>query len=359
MPAIQKFTSCAFSVMRHTSILAVLYASGCHQPSQPVRVGYCVWIGSEPLNIVQHQRCLDERQMQLFPFMSGEDAQTAFRQGKIDVVHVTLDTTLRHNLRGMEHRPFLILSRSIGADVIRLRKTEASPGPLQNATAAPAGPAPPLSRAALKGKMFALEVGSVSHYFLARALQHWGLRDDDVKITNIAVSDSVYALAHLRVDAVVTWEPFASEPVLVERSVEIFSSASLRDDEAILDILAASPQTLERRAEDLQALAECWHKAVRLMDTDPGYTDPLLARVEGVDVGEFRRRLSKVHLIDLKENKTLMGIDTISPTLLDMAVSWNQFLADHKYLDLTKVDRSWVASIFAPKVVRQARLPEP
>jgi len=59
----------------------------------------------------------------------------------------------------------------------------------------------------LKGKRFAIMVGTTSQFFMGKFLAKYGIKESDVSITNLAPPDMVSAIIRGDVDAVSLWEP--------------------------------------------------------------------------------------------------------------------------------------------------------
>ncbi|MBV64724.1 MAG: lipid kinase, partial [Halomonas sp.] len=90
----------------------------------------------------------------------------------------------------------------------------------------------------IEGRRVNLVQFSVSHYFLARALDSVGLTERDIKTVNTTDADMVGIYANDDVDAVVTWNPQLQAIDAMPNSSLVYTSAEIPRE--ILDMLVVN-----------------------------------------------------------------------------------------------------------------------
>jgi NitT/TauT family transport system substrate-binding protein len=123
------------------------------------------------------------------------------------------------------------------------------------------------SVADLKGKSIAVNVGSVSHFFLDYVLQQNGMAEADVTLVKMKQGDVPAALSSAQVDAGVTWEPHLSKAT-TDPNVSILLT-SQETPGLIVDVLIMRKDLLAGNAELGTKLARAWNKAVEYQKANP------------------------------------------------------------------------------------------
>jgi len=139
----------------------------------------------------------------------------------------------------------------------------------------------------LKGKKIAVPVGSSAHHYLILLLKQNGLTTGDVNIVNMQASDHQAALETNNVDAVVTWEPWAS--VLENaKSGKVFadSSSGVKRYVGVLLIRNDFAKQFPTYAERLLKVNE---KAVEFIKTHPDEALELIAKESKLPVSAISR----------------------------------------------------------------------
>lgn len=122
------------------------------------------------------------------------------------------------------------------------------------------------SVAALRGRSVNLVQGSVSQYFLARALEMNGLKATDVKLVNTSDADMVSAWSTPQVTAAVTWNPLLAEIDAMPGANLVADSSKLPGE--ILDLLLVDTGKLRANPNLGKALAGIWYETMALMQGD-------------------------------------------------------------------------------------------
>jgi NitT/TauT family transport system substrate-binding protein len=126
----------------------------------------------------------------------------------------------------------------------------------------------------LKGMRINLVELSVSHYFLARALESAGMSERDVTVVNTSDADIIAAYTTPSVQAAATWNPMLAEIVAQPGSTQVFDSSKIPGE--ILDMMVVNTQTLQDNPDFGKALVGAWFEILELMQAGtPEATDAL------------------------------------------------------------------------------------
>lgn len=153
------------------------------------------------------------------------------------------------------------------------------------------------SLADLKGKTVNLVELSVSHYFLARAVETAGLKMSDVKTVNTSDADIVAAFGAADTQAVAAWNPQLAEIKKMPGAVEVFDSSKIPGE--ILDGLIVSSDELKANPNLGKALAGIWYETVALAtaNTPEGQAArEAMAKLAGTDLPGFEAQLKTTFL---------------------------------------------------------------
>ncbi|WP_353224432.1 putative urea ABC transporter substrate-binding protein [Salinisphaera sp. C84B14] len=179
----------------------------------------------------------------------------------------------------------------------------------------------------IEGRQVNLVQFSVSHYFLARALESVGLSERDINTVNTTDADMVGIYANDDVDAVVTWNPQLQAIDAMPNSSLVYTSAEIPRE--ILDMLVVNTQTLEDNPNFGKAMVGAWYEVMQhIADGDE---DALAAMAEaaGTDVAGYKQQLGATHLYtDPNAAAELMN----SAELLDTMQRIAEFSFDHGLL---------------------------
>ncbi|MDZ4242746.1 MAG: ABC transporter substrate-binding protein, partial [Candidatus Omnitrophota bacterium] len=129
-------------------------------------------------------------------------------EGKLDVNGFTLFDLVRYNARGAELVGVIHTDDSTGADAIVAR------GAIGHVRE-------------LRGRRVGVARDSYLEYILSIALERVGLALSDVVLVDVQAEQAPEALHLGKVDAVVTWEPFATQSAFQAKGRRIFDSSEI------------------------------------------------------------------------------------------------------------------------------------
>ncbi|VXB74490.1 putative urea ABC transporter substrate-binding protein [Pseudomonas sp. 8O] len=149
----------------------------------------------------------------------------------------------------------------------------------------------------IKGMQVNLVELSVSHYFLARALESAGMSERDVTVVNTSDADIIAAYTTPSVQAAATWNPMLAEIVAQPGSTLVFDSSKIPGE--ILDMMVVNTQTLKDNPDFGKALVGAWFEIIELMQSGtPEATEALteMAKASGTDLPGYQAQLATTKL---------------------------------------------------------------
>jgi len=192
-----------------------------------------------------------------------EDTKESFlavRTGRLDGVVSTIDTMVLYLQTGKEFQYVLALDDSAGGDGIVVRKEIKS---IKD----------------LKGKRVAVSEGSVSQFFLNVLLKDSGMSQKDIHVINMKQGDAGAAFVSEKVDAAVTWEPWLSKGKAAPHGRMLVDSS--KTPGLITDVMIFRRDVIEKRAKEIQGVANAWNKAVAYWEKNPAESNEIMARAVG------------------------------------------------------------------------------
>lgn len=149
----------------------------------------------------------------------------------------------------------------------------------------------------IKGQKVNIVEFSVSHYFLARALETVGLTEKDITIVNTSDADMIAAFPTPDVTAMVTWNPQLATVAAMPGAHEVFDSSKLPGE--IVDALIVNTAVLKENPELGKALVGAWFEMLSVMAADTPEAKAAkesMAKASGTDLAGFQAQLDKTKL---------------------------------------------------------------
>lgn len=182
----------------------------------------------------------------------------------------------------------------------------------------------------LKGMRVNLVELSVSHYFLARALETAGMSERDVQVVNTSDADIIAAFATPNVQAVATWNPMLAEITAQPGVTQVFDSSKLPGE--ILDMMVVNTDTLNDNPDFGKALVGAWFEITALMQSGTAAATAALtdmAKASGTDLAGYQAQLATTRLFHTPQE----ALDFVtSPTLPQTMAKIAEFSFEHGIL---------------------------
>ncbi|MBO3277291.1 putative urea ABC transporter substrate-binding protein [Pseudomonas schmalbachii] len=197
----------------------------------------------------------------------------------------------------------------------------------------------------LKGMPINLVELSVSHYFLARALEKAGMSEKDVKVVNTSDADVAAAYDTNDVQAVATWNPMLAEITAKPGATQVFDSSQIPGE--IMDMMVVNSQTLKDNPALGKALTGAWFETLALMSGDSAEGKAALehmAKTSGTDLAGYQAQLATTKLFYTPQEALAFATDPQLPKMMEMVA---QFSFEHGLLGEGAQDAGAVGMSFA------------
>lgn len=206
---------------------AAMGVSSCSHDASPLKVGVSPWIGSEPFYLARDTALIPE-DIQLLHFANQTEKNTAIIAGDLDAMTLTLDEVLQLRGVGVPLTVVTVLSVSAGADMLVVKRDKAGKSLLK------------------PGARLGYEPNSIGVLMLMMTLKELGLQKHQLTLVPLAVGEpQKQAWLNDEIDAVITYQPFASE--LVRMGCEAYLT-SRNLPRYIYDVLAVRTDRIEKAA---------------------------------------------------------------------------------------------------------------
>lgn len=263
--------------------------TACGVTDEPgLRIATNQWIGYELLylneTISQNQQS-EPLRVQLVELLSNSDSLQALAAGTVDGAGLTLDEVIGARAAGLDLKIVLVFDISTGADVLL-----AKPG---------------ITRLEdLKGMRVGVEQTGVGALMLESALTKAHLKASDIKLVSLTADRHLAAFEHDALDALVTFEPFASQ-IMKAGGRLLFDSREIPN--GIVDVLAISAKALQANPDTLRSLIARYFKAMDYLHDHFLAASRLMAPRLGLTPEAVQAAYTGLSLPDLKENRRLLN----------------------------------------------------
>ena len=324
------------SAMRLSAAAACLALTGCgHKAgdsaagpagSKPFVVAYNQWIGFVGLWTAQDKGYFKAAGLDVQPkqFSGPADSVPLLLSGKLDASLTTADTVVLLNQRAGSAPAACayVIDTSDGADGLVVQKDIHT-------------------IADLRGKTVAATLGQCNEMLLLKALSSARMKPSDITITNMDADTAGAAIVAGKIPAAVTWEPWLSKATPGGAHV-IYSSHDTPN--TLLDVVAASQQTMTGRSADLRAFLAAYAKGAAYDKAHPDEAAQIAAAHLGTSVADAKTMLSKVKIYGVPDNRRLMGTAAAPGPALASARDIGRFFVDQKQMpSAPDVSKTFVA----------------
>jgi NitT/TauT family transport system substrate-binding protein len=276
--------------------LAALAASTLfsHLSAAPLRIAVSTWVGAAPYWIIQKKNLLEGSGVQV-EFVRHEalaDGPAMLARGEVDLACMATNDAVVLNAEKPIGSIVMFNDASWGADCIM--------------TTAPEG------NDSLKGQRVGLELKSLSHYFLNKVMRRQKLADADVTLVACASQEGPKLMSLGQVDAIVSYEPFASEAKLAGARL-LVSTATF--ESGLTDSLVARNDVLKTRENEIRAVVAAWYQALSFIEKNREEAFAIMARGIGAPPQDFEGMWSGVKMYDEAANQKLFTAEggTLAP----------------------------------------------
>lgn len=270
--------------------------------------GSTLWIGYAPMYIAAEKGFFKEGglDLDLKVFGSTGEGNSALASGRIDSTNNVSSETVTLATKNQNFRIVQVADSSNGGDGILARNS------IQ-------------SIADFKGREVAVEIGSVSHFFLLQVLQEAGLTGDDVKLVNLTPDAAATAYTAGRADIAVTYSPFLKQAADAQSDGRIIYDSSKMPN-AILDLYLFSDKIVQERPKAVEAFVRGIFRGKEFLQTNPDEALAIAGKKLELTPEEVAEELKGVQLTSLEDNIKLLAEPTSDIYLVKHMDTLGQFL---------------------------------
>lgn len=226
-------------------------------------------------------------------------------EGRLDCQGFTVFDFVRSNMEGADLVMVAATDDSWGADVL-----VAAPG-IANL-------------AALRGRRIGVTRGTYCEYLLTIALDRAHLALDDVILVAESAERMPQLLSEGRADAVITWEPYATQAQNAVRGERLFDTAG--ETGLASSGIVFRREMVDSRPDVVQATLDVWVRASLFVRVHPRETAAIVARAQKVPVGEVEGFASSIRLLEPRQSLARFSYETGFASLHGEAAAMSRFL---------------------------------
>lgn len=264
-------------------IVSLLFLSCKNKQSEPLRVGVILWPANEFFYLAENLGYYKDQHIKLIDYRTPSEVIRAYETGLLDAILITDHLYLKINDANVNNRIIMLVDYSSGSDVLL-----AKPGITTTEE--------------LKGKKIGAESSALGIFVMLRFLEIHGLSPDDITHVPVDVANQPQAFKNGLFDAIITYEPFATE-MRKKGAIELCNSKEIPFE--ISDVLISSPMVIAQKSAQLEVLCQGFFDAVDVYQKDPAKYISKLSRRQNITSKEFSKTLQGITLLNLNDNKKL------------------------------------------------------
>ncbi|MFI9651798.1 ABC transporter substrate-binding protein [Guyparkeria halopsychrophila] len=298
---------------------------GCEAREPLLRVSGITWIGYEPLFLARELGLLPPERIRLIESPSNTNSLMQLASGEVEAATLTLDEFILARDGGIPVRIALVFDTSQGADVVMAR--------------------PGIERLEdLVGRRIGVEETAAGALMLRKSLEAANLTSADVTHVPVIGGEQLAAYQANEIDAVISYEPFATRLAALG-ATRLYDSSAFPG--LIVDVLAVSETAISRQPRALADLLTAYFQALAVVKSSPGRAHRLMAPRLGLSVEETASAYKGLALFGLGDNREWLGSPT-SP-LHESATTVAEILRANALIEQTPDLSAIVTARFLPE----------
>lgn len=279
--------------------------AACQPPAPLLRVGSNGWPGYLMIEWAAQSGLLPPGQVRVIRFPSSTLIMQGLSSSMLEAACLTLDEVLTLRAEGVPLQVAAVLDVSAGADMLLVREG------IQ-------------SLPQLAGKRIGVEQSAVGAIMLEAVLQRAGLRASDITLVPLLLNQHEAAFASGRVDAIITFAPYAGRLMAAGASL-LFSSISIPG--RIVDVLAVRSDVTDAQHDNLRLVLDAHFRTLSAFGQQDRQTLSGLAALAGLSdasAAQLKSLFWGVNMPDRQENREWLSGSV--PRLLQSARQLQQLM---------------------------------
>jgi len=240
-----------------------------------------------------------------------------FKKANVDASTLTIYEAIQAASHGADIKIVLLLDYTIGSDGVVAKEQIQS---LQD----------------LKGKRIGIEIGTIAHFTVLKALEQAGLDQTEVELVNLGTEALQTAFINNKIDAAGIYEPYMSNMARNGNGHIVFSSKEI--PRAICDVLFVKESVTRQHPEAIDHWINAWDRALAFKRSEPENYLRTLNELNGTSVSDLRESFNGIFFTDMMENKIAFGTSQQPGYLLESLKEMEAFMLEQgviqQHLDL-------------------------
>lgn len=151
----------------------------------------------------------------------------------------------------------------------------------------------------LEGKTIGAEEGVVDHFLLLQGLDSVGLTQDDIEFRGVLTDAAAASFAEGEFDCVGVFAPFTLTALERSGSHVVFDSSDFPG--TISDHIVVTPELVEDRPGDVQALVDAWYDTLTYIEANPEEALEIMAEAASLTPEEYDSFAAGTTLFSVEE----------------------------------------------------------
>ncbi|ATX79727.1 NitT/TauT family transport system substrate-binding protein [Mariprofundus aestuarium] len=301
--------------------------------STPITIGINSWAGYDPFILADKLDLFNKNnvQVEIRRFASTTEQAQAMRDGEIQGAGLTLDEVFSLVGAGFKGKVVLIVDYSMGGDMVIGQKEIKS-------------------IAELKGKTIGYEGSVVGGFLLDRALYKYNLKRSAVKLIDVQADKWHDSFVEKNVDALVCFNPVATELLNEHEGNLLFSSADIPFE--IIDVLLFSESFYHDNKPAITKILRAWFETLSYIDTNLDKAAEIISAVKNTTPDNYKQGLNSLVAPDLTANRAVFD-----PTSDKNIYKYSQAIVDFMMSKNMLSKRIHTAGLFESEVLLEIQNP--
>lgn len=308
--------------------ILVLISAGCAKDETPIRIGTNAWPPCEIWSVAQQEDLFGSIPVDIIRFSTWSDNMSSLYKGNIDITHATYFNAVYYHDKGEDGVIILSSDTVKGSDGLVVKDS------FVNASG--------LEPDKIRGCMLAVEINTDEHFLLKKALENFGLSEEDIEISSMSSAEAAQAFISGDVDAAFVYEPFLSSAAAKGGGRVVWTTESLPG--YMIDVLVARREVLETRKKDVEKILTAWYGAQDFIKDNPDEAFAAMALNEDMSKADFQDFYESFTFFTLQDNLEIFNSESFNDRLAEM----NDFLKDHNAIN-SKAD---TGALYTDNVVK-------
>ena len=304
-------------------LITVLTITGCLRSTTPIRIGTNAWPPCEIWQIAEEQGFFGQTPVEIVRFSNWSDNMSSLYKGNVDITHATYFNAVYYHDKGEAGKIILSSDYILGSDGLVVKNSI-------------------VRGEDLIGKTIAVEINTDEHFLLKKALEEYGLTEEDVILRSTTSIAAMELFIAGEVDACFTYDPFLRQAAEKGAGKIIWTTEALPG--YMVDVLVAREETIRNRHKDLETILAAWFQAQEYISSNSREVFPQMADVENMATESFAGFYNSFTFLTAEENRAIFASSLFYNKLEEM----NEFLLQHGAIK-SKAD---VGELFTADIVK-------